>query len=222
MNRIILLAFFTVLSCSVFGQAGDRKVGLDIDMGGSVPTNGSISSVFSLGMNASIGPKFALSKKRNLWLKPVGGFLWYYKPSNAGDGNGSPNAVTEHFRTWKAGVEVQYVCYQLRKYSIEPLARIDYNWSANYYSETIAYDPGTNTNTVAKSENVLSGNGLSYDLGCRVRRGKFYIKLDYEYYRPSLDVNKQIVSDAGAQGLIIPASQTFNFSSFNFGIGFTY
>jgi hypothetical protein len=222
MNRTVLYFSFLFVSCAVLGQGGDRKIGFDFDLGGAIPTNGSISNVFHLGMDVSMGPKLALTKKRNLWLKAVGGFRLYAKSSDVVGSSGDSNSVTEHFTTWKAGLEIQYFVYQGHRFSIEPLARIDYNWSSNYYSETIGYDPTSNTTTIGKSDNALSGNGVSYDLGLRVRKGLLYLKLDYEYYRPKLTVNKDLVADAATEGFIIPSSQTFDLSSFNFGLGVTF
>jgi hypothetical protein len=222
MNRTVLFFSFLFVSCAVLGQGDSRKIGFDFDLGGAVPTNGSVSNVFHLGMDVSMGPKLVLTKKRDLWLKVVGGFQLYSKSSNVASSSGDSNSVTEDLRTWKAGLEVQYFLFQRRRLSIEPLVRINYNWVANYYSETIGYDPTTNTTTIGKSDNALSGNGLSYDLGLRIRKGLIYLKLDYEYYRPKLNVDKQLVSEAATEGLIIPASQTFDLSSFNFGLGVTF
>jgi len=212
--RLPCLIFF--LSFHLLTHAQGR-FGIEFGMGLAVPTSKDINKAFYAGGDVSLGFKAAVLPSKRLWIMPCGGTKIYVK--NAG----SDNSVTETFRTWKAGVELQYKTAEHKKYAFFPLLRVDQNWCSNFFSKTYDYNAATNTQTIAQSDNYLSGNGLSFDAGIMiVRSSLWFLKIDYEYFKPSLNVNNDLKNELLAEGFAIPAATKLNCSSLNIGVGVNF
>ena len=210
-----LVCLCLLVSSHLFSHAQSR-FGIDLDGGLVVPTSAQFNKVFYTGGELSLGFKVAALPGKRLWIVPNGGFKMYIK------GAGSDNNVTETFMTGKAGLEFQYKAAERRKWAFFPVVRIDYNWCSNYFSKTYGYDPTTNTTTVAETDSYLSGHDIAYDAGIMlVRSSLWYLRIDYEYFNPSLKVNSDIKSQLQADGYAVPATTKINCSSVNIGLGFT-
>ena len=191
------------------------RFGIDFDGSLVVPTSAQFNKVFYTGGEMSLGFKVAALPGKRLWIVPTGGFKMYIK------GAGSDNSVTETFLTGKAGLELQYRAAGHRKWAFFPLVRIDYNWCSNFFSKTYGYDPTTNTTTVAETDSYLSGHDLAYDAGIMIVRSVWFLRIDYEYFNPSLKVNSDLKDQLLADGFAVPATTRINCSSVNIGLGFT-
>lgn len=187
------------------------RYAIDIDAGYASPNNRELSDVFKGGINASIGVKTAFLKNK-LWVRPAGGVKYYYKNINWG-GTGR-----EAFRTFKAGVEVQYNAFAVKNYSFFPIFRADQNWSSSQLTQLVAdKDVAVPFKTM---HNVLTGSGYSFSGGIMVvRSGDLYVKLNYEYYKPDLKVNPDLVQEMLAAGYSMPDHKVFDCSSINLSVG---
>jgi hypothetical protein len=186
------------------------KFTVDIDAGFSNPGT-DIKEAFKGGLAASIGFKTAFLKDK-LWVRPVGGLKYYWKDANLGE------TKREAFRTYKAGLELQYKAYTKNKYSFFPIIRADENFSAN--NVTPKSDDKSATAPFNTNGKVLSGSSYSIDAGIMVvRSGDLYVKLDYEYYKPELTVSPELIQEMLAAGLYMPAKKVYNCSSINLSVG---
>jgi hypothetical protein len=188
------------------------RVKLDIGIGASIPTDADVSSVYTAALNMSAGPQIQVIKDKELYIQPVGGVKWYFKQIS------DQNSLTENFRTWKAGLQFLYR-FNKKDISIFPLFRIDYNWCANYFSETYNYDIATNTSTGAVSDNYLSGNSFSYEVGAKIKKDEYYLKLSYELFTPTLNVNPKVIQEGLNDGFIVAPQHQFNFNTINISLG---
>lgn len=212
---LLLLSAFASFTASAQKYHSKKALGIDLDFGASLPTNNQINDVFHAGLASGLGLNIPPLQWNGLELKPVGGIKWYYKQVE------EVNSVTEHFRTWKAGGELQYYLTDYKQVAFYPYLRVDHNWSANYYSETYNYDPWSNTSSTAYSDKYFKGTGLSYTAGIKaVFDDYWYVKLDYEYYKPTLDLNQQIIETAEWEGIYVAPSHQFNFNALSLSIGF--
>ena len=194
-----------------------NRFGIDLGGGLVVPTSAQLNKVFYTGGEMSLGFKVAALPGKRLWIVPTGGFKMYTK------GVGSDNSVTETFLTGKAGLEFQYKVSEHRKWAFFPLVRIDYNWCSNSFSKTYGYDPTTNTTTTAETDSYLSGRDLSYDAGIMVVRSSlWFVRIDYEYFNPSLKVNSDLKNQLLADGFVVPSTTRINCSALNIGLGLTF
>ena len=210
LRLLCLLVFMSHHLCTT----AQNRFGIDFDAGMALPTAKAVNSIFYTGGNLSLGFKMAVLPNKRLWIKPTGGAKFYVKQTT------SDNTVSETFRTWKAGIELQYKAGGSRKFSLYPLIRIDHNWCSNYLSKTYAYDPATNSQTIAISDNFLSGHGYSFDAGMMIVRSPgWYLKIDYEYFNPTLKVNTQFINDMQAEGFAVPSATKYNCSTLNIGLG---
>lgn len=222
LRKHLLPPLLGLLLVSVFGSFtayaqttySKKALGIDLDFGASMPTNKQINEVFHVGLASSLGLNIPPLQWNGLELKPVGGVKWYYKQIE------EVNSVTEHFRTWKAGAELQYDLTTYKHVGFYPFLRIDHNWSANYYSETYNYDPWSNTGSTAYSDKYFKGTGLSYTAGIKALFDDWYIKLDYEYHKPTLDLNKEIIEAAEWEGIYVAPTHQFNFSALSISFGY--
>ncbi|THU39710.1 hypothetical protein FAM09_14535 [Niastella caeni] len=187
------------------------RFAVDIDAGVASPNNADLSDIFKAGFNASIGVKTAFLKNK-LWVRPLAGLKYYFKEVALGE------TQREAFRTWKGGIEIQYNAYTLKKFSFFPIFRVDQNMSSSQFTkigEEKAATPGIET-----TDKVLTGSGISFDAGIMVvRSGDLYVKLDYEYYKPDLKVNPELVREMLAAGFIMPEHKVYNCSSINLSVG---
>ncbi|WP_205510045.1 hypothetical protein [Longitalea arenae] len=187
------------------------KFTVDFDAGFASPGNADISDVFKGGLNASAGVKTAFLKDK-LWIRPLGGLKYYFKDANLGE------TQREAFRTWKAGIELQYNAFTVKKYSFFPILRVDQNWSVNQFTKI--NDEKTATPAFTTTDKVLTGSGISFDAGIMVvRSGDLYVKLDYEYYKPEMTVNPELVREMLAAGIIMQEKKVYNCSSINLSVG---
>ena len=187
------------------------RYAVDIDAGFASPGNAELSDVFKGGLNASIGVKTAFLKNK-LWIRPLAGLKYYFKTVELGE------TRREAFRTWKGGVEVQYNAFSVKKFSFFPIVRVDNNWSTSQFTKMT--DEKTSTTTIPTANKVLTGSGISFDGGIMVvRSGDLYVKLDYEYYKPDLQVNPELVQEMLAAGILMPDHKVYNCSSINLSIG---
>lgn len=218
-KRTVFFFSLTLFSITTFSQAISEKnsgnqFGITAELGLSVPSDKKINDVFNAGLNVAIGFKIPPFQKTRFSLKPVLGAKWYFKEIE------STNSFTEHFRTWKAGLELQYSIFSNEHISLYPFVRIDHNWSANYYSKNYNYNPWTNTSSVAYSDKYLKGTGISYDAGCKIIfKNKWYLKADYEFYKPELRIDSKLIEASLADGYYVEAKQKLNFSSLNITAG---
>ncbi|HUP10587.1 MAG TPA: hypothetical protein VM187_00195 [Niastella sp.] len=184
---------------------------IDADAGFASPANTELSDVFKGGLNASIGFKTSFFDNR-LWVRPVAGLKYYWKKVNLGE------TQREAFRTWKGGIELQYKVYTLGKFAIVPLLRVDQNMSSSQF--TRINDEKTETEGIKTTGKLLTGSGISFDAGVMlVRSGDLYVKLDYEYYKPDLEVNPDYVAEMLARGILMPANKVYDCSSINLSVG---
>jgi hypothetical protein len=152
--------------------------------------------------------------KKKLWVRPEGGIQYYAKKADIGE------STQEVIRDWKAGVELQYKAYEIKKFSFFPLLRADYNWFSNQFSRQLN-DETTNSQIIPIGENLLKANTYSVAAGIMVvRSGFMYVKLDYEYFKPTLTVDPNLVNAMLAQGIIMADKQTMDLSTANIKIGF--
>jgi hypothetical protein len=187
------------------------KFTVDIDAGFSSP-GGDMSEAFKGGFTGSIGFKTAFLKNK-LWLRPVGGLKYYWKTGDLGENN------REAFRTYQAGLELQYNAYTRNKLSFFPIIRANNNWSANNITPKGGDKTGT-TPQFTTTGKVLSGSSYAVDAGIMVvRSGDLYIKLDYEYYKPELTVSPELVQERLAAGLLMPDKKAYDCSSINLSVG---
>jgi hypothetical protein len=211
--RLLCRCFPVFLHLSSQAQS---RFGIDLGGGLVIPASAQINKVFYTGGEMSLGFRVAPLPGKRLWIVPGGGFKMYMK------GVGSDNSLTETFLTGKAGLEFQYQAAERRKWTFFPLVRIDYNWCSNSFSKTYGYDPTTNTTTIAETNSYLSGHDLSYDAGIMiVRSSLWFLKIDYEYFNPSLKVNNDLKNQLMADGFAVPATTRINCSSVNIGLGLT-
>lgn len=151
---LLLVSALGAFTASAQKTYSKKALGIDLDFGASIPTNKQINEVFHVGLASSLGLNIPPLQWNGLELKPVGGVKWYYKQSE------EVNSVTEHFRTWKAGAELQYDLTTYKHVGFYPYVRIDHNWSANYYSETFNYDPWSNTGSTAYSDKYFKAQAF--------------------------------------------------------------
>jgi len=189
------------------------RYAIDFDAGYAYPINTQLSSVFTGGLDVSLGFKMAFLKKK-LWIRPEGAYTFYSKKADIGESTQEVN------RDWKAGVEFQYKAYEVKKFSFFPLFRADYNWFSNQFSKQIN-DETTNSQIIPIGENLMTANTYSIAAGIMiVRSGSVYVKLDYEYFKPTLTVNPKLVSAMFTQGYTMADKQTLDLSTANIKIGF--
>jgi hypothetical protein len=187
------------------------RFAIDIDAGAASPNNRELSDVFKGGINASIGIKTAFLKNK-LWVRPLGGMKYYFKSINWG-GTGR-----EAFRTWKAGVELQYNAFAVKNFTFYPIFRFDNNWSSSQLTQMVADKDATVP--FKTTHDVLTGSGYSFDAGIMVMHTRdLYVKLDYEYYKPDLKVNPEFVREMLEAGYRMPENKVFNCSSINLSVG---
>jgi hypothetical protein len=213
-QKVLQLSLFFL--CSFFsleGIAQIKNIRLYLDAGAAVPTNNDLGAVFTVGMNAAIGPVIPLLNDK-LCVQPLGGMKWYFKQIE------QENSLTEHFRTWKGGVSLSYKAFRTARTHFSPLLRLDYNWCSNYYSKTYDYDIYSGMSSIALSDKYLKGKSISYDIGLKIERPKWSLKIDHEFFRPSLKVNEKLRSEAYNQGFSIPGNYTYNLNSLNLTIGY--
>ena len=186
------------------------KFAVDIDAGFSNPS-GDLKEAFKGGLAASIGFKTAFLKDK-LWLRPVGGLKYYWKNAELGE------TKREAFRTYKAGLELQYNAYTKNSYTFFPIIRVDENFSSN--NITPKSDDKTTTAQFNTNGKVMSGSSYSIDAGIMVvRSGDLYVKLDYEYYKPELTVSPELIQEMLTAGLYMPTKKVYNCSSINLSVG---
>jgi len=187
------------------------RYAIQIDAGFASPNNRELSDVYKGGINASIGVKTAFLKNK-LWVRPLGGMKYYFKNINWG-GTGR-----EAFRTFKAGLELQYNAFAVKNYAFYPIIRADQNWSSSQLTQLVANKETAVPFTTM--HDVLKGSSYSVDAGIMVvRSGDLYVKLDYEYYKPDLKVNPAFVQEMLAAGYSMPDHKVFDCSSINLSVG---
>ena len=188
------------------------RFAVDVDAGFASPGNRELSDVFKGGLNASVGVKTAFLKNK-LWVRPLGGLKYYFKTVELGESR------REAFRTWKAGFELQYQAYTVKKFTFFPILRVDQNWSSSHFTKLTDDDKGIPA-AIQTTDKVLTGSGFSFDAGIMVvRSGDLYVKLDYEYYKPDLKVNPDVVQEMLEAGFIMPDHKVYNCSSINLSVG---
>ena len=187
------------------------RFAVDIDAGFASPANAELSDVFKGGLNTSIGVKTAFLKNK-LWIRPLAGLKYYWKEVEQGESR------REAFRTWKAGIELQYKAFTVNKFSFFPIIRVDQNLSTSQFTKLA--DEKLNDVVLQTTDKVLTGSGISFDAGIMVvRSGDIYIKLDYEYYKPDMKVNPELVREMLAAGFIMPDHKVYDCSSINLSVG---
>jgi hypothetical protein len=186
------------------------KFAIDIDAGFSNP-GADLKEAFKGGFTGSIGFKTAFLKDK-LWVRPVGGLKYYWKNGDLGQ------TKREAFRTYKAGLELQYNAYTKNKFSFFPIIRADQNFSVN--NVTPKSDDKTSTPQFTTNGKILSGSSYSIDAGIMVvRSGDLYVKLDYEYYKPELTASPELIQERLSNGLNMPDKKVYNCSSINLSVG---
>lgn len=208
---MMMLCF--MITSAAFTQTGGKYLGFDLGVGAASTIGSKTRDALAFGWTAALGINTSFLQFNKLSLRPVAGVKWYAKEIE------EENAVTEHFRSFKAGLQVEYEAFASKHVRFSPITRVDYNWSKNYFSKT-SYNPWSDFTTVTNSEYYLRGSAVSADLGLRVYIDEFYVQLHYEHYQPELDVNPSLIEDAKSQGMIIPSSHKYNFSSVNLTAGF--
>lgn len=187
-------------------------VAIDIDAGGAYPFNKDLNEIFKAGFNASVGIKRSFLRRKNLWVRPMAGIKFYSKKAELGQ------TMQETFRTWKAGLELQYKVKDFKKFSILPVVRVNNNWCSNQFSKRSEVGEGSNTMMV--SGNFLDGTGISFGGGVMVVRAKtLYVKLDYEYFQPTLNVNPDLIKAMYADGILMPETRKIDCSTINLSVG---
>jgi hypothetical protein len=185
---------------------------ITVDAGFASPNNRELSDIFKGGINASVGVKTAFLKNK-LWVRPLAGMKYYFKKVDMDE------TRREAFRTFKAGLELQYNLYTLKKFSFFPIIRVDNNWSASQFTKLTDNEKETTT-AIQTTDKVLTGSGISFDAGIMVvRSGDLYVKLDYEYYKPDLKVNPDLIREMLAAGYTMPDHKVYNCSSINLSVG---
>jgi hypothetical protein len=188
------------------------RFAVDVDAGFASPNNRELSDAFKGGLNASIGVKTAFLKNK-LWVRPVGGLKYYFKKVELGESR------REAFRTWKAGLELQYLAHTVNKFTFFPILRVDQNWSSSHFTKLTDEDKSGNT-AIQTTDKLLTGSGISFDAGIlAVRSGDLYVRLDYEYYKPDLTVNPALVQEMMAAGYTMADHKVYNCSSINLSVG---
>ncbi|MBO9204092.1 MULTISPECIES: hypothetical protein [Niastella] len=186
------------------------KFAVDIDAGFANP-GADLAEAFKGGLNVSIGVKTAFLNDK-LWVRPVGGLKYYWKNGNLGE------TKREAFRTYKAGLELQYKAYTVNKFTFFPILRADNNWSVNQVTKKS--DEKTSTAPFTSNGKLLTGTGYSFDAGIMVvRSGDLYVKLDYEYYKPELTVTPELAQEMLTTGMLIQEKKVYNCSSINLSVG---
>lgn len=206
----LLLSFLAV--SAAYTQTTEKYWGFDFGVGAAATLNGETREILPFGWTFSLGADIPLLQFDKLKLRPAGGLKWYSKEV------AEESSVNENFRTIKAGLQAEYLAFSARKISLSPILRADYNWSRNYFSKT-SYNPWSDFATVSNSDYFLKGTGISADLGLKMNIDNYYIQLHYEYYKPELDVNPAIVETAKEQGVLLPSTHTYQFSSLNLLVG---
>jgi hypothetical protein len=207
--------FFLIFFLAFYPAFSQYRIALEGDLGVSIPAHHDLKDLYNAGLNISLGPSFFFNDEK-VSLKPAAGLKWYYKEVE------DVNSVTEHIRTWKAGLEGRYMVLKKNDFSLSPILRVDYNWLSNYYSETYEHNFITNTSTSASSANLLEGKSFSVTTGLMARNKNLYFKLDNEFFSPKLQVNEAILTSASAQGVIVEPSRRFNFSSLTVSVGYLH
>jgi hypothetical protein len=183
---------------------------ITFDAGFASPNNRELSDVFKGGVNASVGFKTAFLKNK-LWVRPLAGLKYYFKNVDLGESR------REAFSNWKAGVELQYNLFSLKKFSFYPIVRADQNWSSSQFTKLT---DDKDASAVQTTDKVLTGSGFSFDAGVMVvRAGDLYVRLDYEYYKPDLKVNPDLFRERLVAGYTMADHQVYNCSSINLSVG---
>jgi len=55
-----------------------------------------------------------------------------------------------------------------------------------------------------------------------VRSSLWFLRIDYEYFNPSLKLNSDLKNQLQADGFAVPATTRINCSSVNIGLGLTF
>ncbi|HEY8894225.1 MAG TPA: hypothetical protein VIM79_05405 [Niastella sp.] len=187
------------------------RIAIDADAGIASPNNAALSDIFKAGINGSLGIKTAFLNNK-LWVRPHGGLKYYFKNVEMGE------TRREAFRTWKAGIELQYNAYTLKKFSFYPILKVNQNWSSSQFTKLA--DDKANSTAVQTTANVLKGTGYSFGGGIMVvHSGDLYVKLDYEYYKPDLKVSPDLIREMLAAGYLMPDHKVYDCSSINLSIG---
>lgn len=210
MRKIAFIVFFLVN----FNSFSQRDILFEADLGAAIPTHKNLKNVFDLGFDFNAG--FAINVLRSkLYVKPIGGVKWYFKKIE------DVNSVTEHLRTWKVGIEMRYYCLKKDGWMLAPYIRLDNNWSSNYYSAS-SYNPFTKQTSGDVSDNFLEGKGFSFAIGQLISFKNIYLKIDYEFFSPTMKVSQVILDDAYSQGIIIDPTSVYNLNSLDLTVGYTF
>ena len=77
---------------------------------------------------------------------------------------------------------------------------------------------GTRLNEVPG--NYLDATGISFDAGIMVVRAKsIYVKLDYEYFQPTLKASPDLIKALYTEGIIMPETRKLDCSTINLSVG---
>jgi hypothetical protein len=72
---------------------------------------------------------------------------------------------------------------------------------------------------VERSEKFLTGKGFSADLGLKVAWDRWFAKLHYEHFQPTLNVNPVVMQESVNEGFVIDSQKDFKLSSLNLSVG---
>ena len=212
----LLVTTFSSLHAQTASSSLQPKYGIDVDLGIAMPTNKDLNGVFYTGGNVSMGFKFAALPTKRLWIKPVCDLSFYSKKADeVGTG------VAERFEVVKAGLELQYKATTIKKFSLYPVLKGSYGWASNYFSKTGTTEQiGTVTvQSVSESDRYLKGHGMAYDAGLVLIRSFWYLRADYSYFKPTLNVHSDIINAMTASGVNIANSYPVDCSTFNISLG---
>ncbi|MGV3761926.1 hypothetical protein [Parapedobacter sp.] len=181
---------------------------LDAEVGVDRFTASTMHSIFPVGANLKLGPVFAFGDQWRFRMRPHAGVTFF---SNEID-----DWVTEQLLIVELGGQVSYDAFYFGQATFFPYVAADFNWVGNFDAEQEGDGDDTD---VTYSDSYLRGTGFSQEMGLRIQVREWYVKLGYEFFRPRLKIQKEIIEDDLASGYITPRTHRFNFNSFNMTVG---
>lgn len=204
----------TAIACACYLGVAAQDLEFNIGFGLHFPQHTDLKTTFELGGSVDLGIIIPISiKEQHFFLRPcIGGQLYSRQEEKVND-------VTENLTVFKLGGEIQYQLWRIKGIDVRPTLSVQRNSIKNNFTSS-SYDPFSNSSDTETSDNLLTAVGPSFELGILLGGEKGYVKLGYEYLKPTFNVNQEILNYAQAEGLYINPHPRLNLSTVTITIGF--
>ncbi|BDD05737.1 hypothetical protein [Aureibacter tunicatorum] len=174
---------------NVYAQEVNQS--FEADFGISLPQHKDINQSMNLAFNGTVGLDINVLK-RKLFIKPEFGIKRSSKKVNS-IYTRSSGTLYEVLTHWNLGAEMSYNIFKRNSFEIRPTLSLKHNYVKNYFTYTYYSDElktiGITGKKTAKSKHLLDGMGLSMVSGVKVRYGRLFLKVNYEIFRPYLEID---------------------------------